>query len=78
MIFQEGIFLSVLPFLVEHLLAGQLEWAQDLIRRAQAGELTPEEQYQLSKAENILYSVCLQCNTDVVLRLNFLEKEIRL
>jgi anaerobic selenocysteine-containing dehydrogenase len=43
--------------------ASQLEWAMDLVRRAEAGTLTPEEAYELSRAENILYSVCLQCNT---------------
>lgn len=45
------------------LLASQMEWAQDLVRRAQAGQLTPEEEYELARAENILYTVCLQCNT---------------
>ncbi|MEK7878933.1 MAG: twin-arginine translocation signal domain-containing protein, partial [candidate division NC10 bacterium] len=27
------------------------------------GYLTPQEQYPLAKPENILYSVCQQCNT---------------
>jgi anaerobic selenocysteine-containing dehydrogenase len=45
------------------LLASQMEWAIDLVRRAEAGTLSAEEAYELAKAENILYSVCLQCNT---------------
>ena len=56
-------FLKCSALLGGSLLATQLEWAQDLIKRAEAGQLTPEELYQLSKAENQLYTVCLQCNT---------------
>jgi anaerobic selenocysteine-containing dehydrogenase len=56
-------FLKCSALLGGSLLATQLEWAQDLIKRAEAGQLTPEEFYQLSKAENQLYTVCLQCNT---------------
>lgn len=56
-------FLKCSALLGGSLLATQLEWAQDLIKRAEAGQLTPEELYQLSKPENQLYSVCLQCNT---------------
>ena len=44
-------------------LASEIDWAQDLIRRAEAGMLTPEEIYELGRAENILYTSCLQCNT---------------
>ncbi|MCL5884872.1 MAG: molybdopterin-dependent oxidoreductase [Deltaproteobacteria bacterium] len=45
------------------LLSSQVEWAMDLVRKAEAGTLSAEESYELAKAENILYSVCLQCNT---------------
>ncbi|MGQ9857359.1 MAG: molybdopterin-dependent oxidoreductase [Thermodesulfobacteriota bacterium] len=45
------------------LLASQLNWARDLIQRAEAGLLSPEQKYDLARAENILYTVCLQCNT---------------
>jgi anaerobic selenocysteine-containing dehydrogenase len=45
------------------LMASQLEWTTDLMRRAEAGLLSKEEEYELIKAENILYTVCLQCNT---------------
>lgn len=44
-------------------LASEIDWAHDLIRRAEAGMLTPEEIYELGRAENILYTSCLQCNT---------------
>jgi len=44
-------------------LASEFQWAHDLIRRAEAGLLTKDEEYELMKAENILYTSCLQCNT---------------
>ena len=56
-------FLKCSAVLGGAVMASQLEWARDLIRRAEAGELTPEEEYELIRAENTLYSVCLQCNT---------------
>ncbi len=43
--------------------ASSFEWALDLVRRAEAGTLTPEEEGELSRARNILYTSCLQCNT---------------
>ncbi len=45
------------------LLAGQLQSAMDLMGRAEAQTLTGGGAYPLAKPENILYSVCLQCNT---------------
>jgi len=57
------------------LLASQLEWATDLMRRAEAGQLTPEEAYELIKAENILYTVCLQCNTGCGIKVKFFRQE---
>jgi anaerobic selenocysteine-containing dehydrogenase len=56
------------------LLASQLEWARDLMRRAEAGMLSPEEEYELSRAENILYTVCLQCNTGCGIKVKFFRK----
>jgi tetrathionate reductase subunit A len=53
------------------LLASQFEWATDLMKRAEAGMLTPEEEYELIKAENILYTVCLQCNTGCGIKVKF-------
>jgi len=41
----------------------QLEWAQSIVTKAQAGTLSPAESYELSRAENILSTLCLQCNT---------------
>lgn len=57
------------------LLASQIEWAHDLIKRAEAGLLTPEEEYELSRAENILYSVCLQCNTGCGIKVKLFRKD---
>lgn len=45
------------------ILAERLQWAIDLINKAESGSLSAAELYELSKAENILYTVCLQCNT---------------
>ena len=45
------------------LLAGQLQSAMDLMGRAEAQTLAGGGAYPLAKPENILYSVCLQCNT---------------
>jgi anaerobic selenocysteine-containing dehydrogenase len=52
-------------------LASQVEWATDLMRRAEAGMLSPEEEYELAKAENILHTVCLQCNTGCGIKVKF-------
>src|SRR3990172_4206905 len=48
-----------------------MEWTTDLMRRAEAGLLTPEEEYELIKAENTLYTVCLQCNTGCGIKVKF-------
>lgn len=49
-------------------------WAGDLLRRAEAGMLTPEEEYELIKAENTLYTACLQCNTGCGIKVKFFRK----
>jgi anaerobic selenocysteine-containing dehydrogenase len=56
------------------LLATQVEWTADLMRRAEAGALTSEEEYELIKAGNILYSVCLQCNTGCGIKVKLFRK----
>ncbi|HSR10125.1 MAG TPA: molybdopterin-dependent oxidoreductase, partial [Thermodesulfobacteriota bacterium] len=56
------------------LLAFQAEWAADLMRRAEAGQLTPEEEYELVRAENTLYTVCLQCNTGCGIKVKLFRK----
>jgi anaerobic selenocysteine-containing dehydrogenase len=53
------------------LLASQFDWATDLMKRAEAGMLTPEEEYELIRAENTLYTVCLQCNTGCGIKVKF-------
>jgi anaerobic selenocysteine-containing dehydrogenase len=55
-------------------LASQMEWAGDLMRRAEAGLLTAEEEYELIKAENTLYTVCLQCNTGCGIKVKLFRK----
>src|SRR4030067_1769348 len=54
--------------------ASQMEWTTDLMRRAEAGLLSKEEEYELIKAENILYSVCLQCNTGCGIKVKLFRK----
>ena len=56
------------------LLASQMEWTSDLMRRAEAGMLTPGEEYELIKAENTLYTVCLQCNTGCGIKVKLFRK----
>jgi anaerobic selenocysteine-containing dehydrogenase len=55
------------------LAASQLDGALSLIARAEAGELTPAELYDLSKAENTLYTVCLNCNTGCGIKVKVLD-----
>ena len=45
------------------LLSSQIERAFSLLSRAEAGYLSPTEEYELAKAENIIYGACLNCNT---------------
>jgi len=56
------------------LYASQLDWATGLMQRAEAGQLTPDEEYELIKAQNILYTVCLQCNTGCGIKVKFFRK----
>ena len=56
------------------LLASQMGWVTDLMRRAEAGQLTPEEEYELIRAENTLYTVCLQCNTGCGIKVKLFRK----
>jgi len=55
------------------LVGSQLDFAQGLIARVEAGELTHAEAYELLKAENTLYTVCLQCNTGCGIKVKILE-----
>lgn len=67
-------FIKCTALLGGALLASQVEWAADLMRRAEAGQLTPEEEYELIKAENTLYTVCLQCNTGCGIKVKLFRK----
>ncbi len=55
------------------LFASRLQWAVGLLERAEAGGLQPGEAYDLVKAENILYSACLQCNTGCGIKVKLLD-----
>jgi tetrathionate reductase subunit A len=55
------------------LVASQFDFARGLIARVEAGELTEFEAYELIKAENTLYSVCLNCNTGCGIKVKILD-----
>ena len=55
------------------MLAGQLGLAKSLMQKAASGELTSVEAYALARAENIIYSVCLQCHTDCPIKAKLLK-----
>lgn len=55
------------------LAASQLDVARMLIARAEAGELTPAELYELNRLENTLYTVCLNCNTGCGIKVKVLD-----
>jgi anaerobic selenocysteine-containing dehydrogenase len=67
-------FLKCSAVLGGAILASQMEWASDLARRAEAGLLSPEEEYELISAKNILYTVCLQCNTGCGIKVKLFRK----
>jgi anaerobic selenocysteine-containing dehydrogenase len=67
-------FLKCSAVLGGSLLASQTGWMTDLMRRAEAGQLTPEEEYELINAENTLYTVCLQCNTGCGIKVKLFRK----
>ena len=67
-------FIKCTAVLGSSLLASQMEWTTDLMRRAEAGLLTPEEEYELIRAENTLYTVCLQCNTGCGIKVKLFRK----
>ncbi|HEY5996445.1 MAG TPA: molybdopterin-dependent oxidoreductase [Candidatus Deferrimicrobiaceae bacterium] len=67
-------FIKCTAILGGGLLAARLGWTEDFIRRAEAGMLTPEEEYELAKAENILNTSCLQCNTGCGIKVKLFRK----
>jgi len=54
-------------------LLSQLRWAHDLFARAETGNLSVAEEYELAKAENMLRTVCLQCNTGCGIKVKLLN-----
>lgn len=54
-------------------LGGLLPRITELMQRAEAGTLTPEEAYELAQLENQLYTVCLQCNTGCPIKVKLLD-----
>lgn len=55
------------------LAASQLEFVHKLIARVEAGEITEQQAYELIKAENQLYTVCLNCNTGCGIKVKILD-----
>ena len=51
----------------------QLDFARGLLARAEAGELTAQELYELSRVENELFTVCQNCNTGCGIKVKILE-----
>lgn len=67
-------FIKCSAFLGWSLIASQLSWTKDLMMKAEAGLLNPEEEYELIRPENILYTVCLQCNTGCGIKVKLFRK----
>jgi tetrathionate reductase subunit A len=55
------------------LVASQFDFARGLIARVEAGELTAAEAYELMKAENTLYTACLNCNTGCGIKVKIID-----
>ncbi len=53
--------------------ASQFDDVGRLIDRAEAGNLTEHEKYEMAKPENQLYTVCLQCNTGCAVKVKMLD-----
>ena len=54
-------------------LVGSSPELMNLFQRAQAGALTPEDEYMLNKAENTIYSSCQNCNTGCGIKIKLQE-----
>ncbi|MDZ7756810.1 molybdopterin-dependent oxidoreductase [Rhodohalobacter sp.] len=55
------------------LLAGTAASGCSVFERAENNDLTPEEFYEISKPENILYTTCLNCNTGCGIKTKFVD-----
>ena len=54
-------------------LAASCRRADELAALAEAGELSPEQFYQIANAENILYTTCQNCNTGCGIKAKILD-----
>ncbi len=55
------------------LVASRLDFAHGLLARAEAGELTEAELYELMRPENQLFTACLNCNTGCGIKVKVLD-----
>ena len=53
--------------------ASKMAFAQDLVAKADAGQLGEKELYELGKAENMLYTSCLNCNTGCGIKVKLVD-----
>jgi anaerobic selenocysteine-containing dehydrogenase len=67
-------FIKCSALLGSTLLMTQMAWSYELLKRAESGRLSYEEEDELLHAENILYSVCLQCNTGCGIKVKVLRR----
>ncbi len=67
-------FLKASAFLGGSLLfLSDLEKAYAEVKKSFSGANAPEKEYELAKAQNILYTVCLQCNTGCGIKVKLLN-----
>mgnify|MGYP001578831198 CR=1 FL=1 len=67
-------FLKASAFLGGSLLfLSNLEKAYAEVKKSFSGPNAPEKEYELAKAKNILYTVCLQCNTGCGIKVKLLN-----
>lgn len=55
------------------LLAGTAASGCSIFERAETNNLSPEEFYEISKPENILYTTCMNCNTGCAIKTKFVD-----
>jgi anaerobic selenocysteine-containing dehydrogenase len=51
----------------------QMDWCEKLFAAAETESLAPAELYELAKPENMLHTVCLQCNTGCGIRVKLMN-----
>jgi anaerobic selenocysteine-containing dehydrogenase len=50
-----------------------MDWCEKLLAAAETGALAPADLYELAKPENMLHTVCLQCNTGCGIRVKLMN-----